>query len=86
MLCAAKAGVDIIMLDNFSPIKIKKSVDLLKKEGYRKNILIEVSGGINFENYLDYASSQVDILSIGALTHSVKSIDMTLKIEKEIKC
>lgn len=84
MFCAVKAGVDIIMLDNFPLKKIKKAIDLLKTEGFRENIIIEASGGINFENYIDYASAQVDIVSLGSLTHSVKSIDLTLKIEKEI--
>jgi len=84
MFCAVKAGVDIIMLDNFPLKKIKKAIDLLKTEGFRENIIIEASGGINFENYIDYASAQVDIISLGSLTHSVKSIDLTLKIEKEI--
>lgn len=82
VMLAAKAGVDIIMLDNFTPKKIKEAVNLLKKEGYYGKLLLEASGGINFENFLDYASTQVDIISLGALTHSVKSIDMALKIIK----
>jgi nicotinate-nucleotide pyrophosphorylase (carboxylating) len=82
MLYAAKAGVDIIMLDNFTPAKIKKAMFLLKKEGYRENVLIEVSGGITQKNYLEYASTQVDIISMGSLTHNVKSIDLTLEIKK----
>ena len=82
MLCAAKASVDIIMLDNFTPTEIKKAIAILKKEGYRENILIEASGGITQKNYFEYASTQVDIISMGALTHDVKSIDLTLKIKK----
>lgn len=82
MLYAAKAGVDIIMLDNFTPAKIKKAMFLLKKEGYRENVLIEASGGITQKNYLEYASTQVDIISMGSLTHNVKSIDLTLEIKK----
>ena len=82
MLYAAKAGVDIIMLDNFTPAKIKKAITILKKEGYRENILIEASGGITQKNYLEYASTQVDIISMGILTHNVKSIDLTLEIKK----
>lgn len=83
VLIAAKAGVDIIMLDNFSPEKINEAIDLLKTKGYLGNLILEASGGITFENVLDYASTQVDIISIGALTHSVKSLDMSLKIINE---
>ena len=84
MLFAAKAGVDIIMLDNFTPAKIRKALLLLTKEGYREKVIIEASGGITQENYLDYASTKVDIISMGALTHNVKSIDLTLKIKKKL--
>jgi nicotinate-nucleotide pyrophosphorylase (carboxylating) len=83
VLIAARAGVDIIMLDNFSPEKINEAIDLLKTEGYFGKVILEASGGINFENLLDYASTQVDIISMGALTHSVKSLDMSLKIINE---
>ena len=80
VLIAARAGVDIIMLDNFSPEKINEAIDLLKTKGYFGNLVLEASGGITFENLLDYASTQVNVISIGALTHSVKSLDMSLKI------
>lgn len=82
MLYAVKEGVDIIMLDNFTPAKIKKAIFLLKKEGYRDNVLIEASGGITQKNYLEYAATQVDIISMGSLTHNVKSVDLTLEIKK----
>jgi nicotinate-nucleotide pyrophosphorylase (carboxylating) len=82
VLLVARAGVDIIMLDNFSPKKIYEAIDLLKKEGYFGKILLEASGGINFKNFLDYAFTQVDIISLGALTHSIKSLDIAMKIVK----
>ncbi|MCW3997897.1 MAG: carboxylating nicotinate-nucleotide diphosphorylase [Candidatus Bathyarchaeota archaeon] len=85
VLLAASAGVDIIMLDNFSPEKISKAINLLKKEGWFGKLLLEASGGINFENLLDYASTKVDIISLGAITHSVKSLDMALKIVNKNK-
>lgn len=85
VLLAARAGVGIIMLDNFSPKKINEAIALLKKEGFFGKLLLEASGGITFENLLDYASTKVDIISLGALTHSVKSLDMALKIVKKNK-
>jgi nicotinate-nucleotide pyrophosphorylase (carboxylating) len=84
VLKAAEAGADIIMLDNFSPKQIKKATVLLKKAGFLGKILLEVSGGITVENLLDYASTRVDIISLGELTHSAKTLDISLEIA-EIK-
>lgn len=81
-ILAAKNGVDIIMLDNFSPIEIKKTIDILKKENLRDKVLLEASGGITLDNVEDFASTGVDILSVGMLTHSVKALDMSLEIYK----
>jgi nicotinate-nucleotide pyrophosphorylase (carboxylating) len=79
---AASAGADIVMLDNFSPEQVREAVDALKKTGFFGKILLEVSGGITEQNLLDYASAQVDIVSMGALTHSVKALDISLEIVK----
>ena len=79
----AEAGADIIMLDNFSPKQVKIAVDLLKRAGFFGKVLLEVSGGINSENLLEYAASQVDIISLGELTHSVKALDISLEIIKK---
>jgi len=81
-LIAAKAGADIIMLDNFSPKQAKVAGEALKKAGFSK-VLLEVSGGITDENLLEYATAQVDIISMGELTHSVKALDISLEIVKE---
>ncbi len=81
-LKAATLGVDIIMLDNFSPKMVKETMNALKQKGLREKVLIEVSGGITPETVLDYASYNPDIISCGALTNSVKAVDMSLKIEK----
>jgi len=78
-LKAAKAGVDIIMLDNFSPKQAKETGEALRKAGFG-NVLLEVSGGITSENLLEYAKAQVDIISMGELTHSVKALDISLEI------
>jgi nicotinate-nucleotide pyrophosphorylase (carboxylating) len=80
-LIAAKAGADIVMLDNFSPKQTQQAANRLRKAGL-DNVLLEVSGGITSENLLEYAKAQVDIISMGALTHSVKAIDISLEIEK----
>jgi len=79
-LKAAEAGADIIMLDNFSPKQIREASKALKKAGFFGKILLEISGGITAENLLKYASTQVNIISIGALTHSVRALDVSLEI------
>ena len=79
---AAKAGANIIMLDNFSPQQIKETLALLEKEGLRGKILIEASGGVNEQNILEFAATGVDILSLGEITHSVKALDMSLEVVK----
>ena len=79
-LKAAEAGADIIMLDNFSPKQIREASKALKKAGFFGKILLEISGGITAENLLKYASTQVNIISMGALTHSVRALDVSLEI------
>ena len=79
---AAKAGADIVMLDNFSPQQIKETIALLEKEGLRGKILIEASGGVNEQNILEFAATEVDILSLGEITNSVKALDMSLEVVK----
>jgi nicotinate-nucleotide pyrophosphorylase (carboxylating) len=79
---AAKAGADIIMLDNFSPQQVKGTIALLKREGFRNKVLIEVSGGVNKQNILKFADAEPDILSLGEITDSVKALDISLNIVK----
>lgn len=67
-------GVDRIMLDNFSPDETRKAVEIIDGR-----IEIESSGGITFDTLRDYASCGVDYISVGALTHHIKSLDMSLK-------
>ncbi len=66
--------VDRIMLDNFSPEIIIEALKLVNKK-----FETEASGGINFENIISYAQTGVDFISVGALTHQAKSIDLSLK-------
>ena len=81
-LKAAEAGADIVMLDNFSPKQVREAVKALKTAGFFGKVLLEVSGGITEENLLEYASAKVGIISMGALTHSVKSLDISLEMNK----
>jgi nicotinate-nucleotide pyrophosphorylase (carboxylating) len=67
-------GVNRIMLDNFSVPDTKKAVDLIAGR-YET----ESSGGITFDTIRDYAEQGVDFISVGALTHSVKGLDMSFK-------
>jgi len=77
---AAKEGATIIMLDNFSPTQIIKTIAVLKNKKLRKNVLLEASGGINSKNISKYGKTGVDIISIGSITNSVKGIDVSLEI------
>ena len=73
---------DIIMLDNMTPTDVKRAVVLRNKTG--KNPLLEVSGNINLDNVLTFANYGVDMISIGSLTHSVESIDLSLEIDATV--
>jgi nicotinate-nucleotide pyrophosphorylase (carboxylating) len=77
---AAKAKVDIIMLDNLSPNQIRKTLEALKKNKLRSKVLVEASGGITEGNVLDFAATGVDVLSLGEITQSAKALDMSLEI------
>jgi nicotinate-nucleotide pyrophosphorylase (carboxylating) len=70
-------GVDRIMLDNFTVTDLLKAVKLINKR-YE----IEASGGININNIRHYAETGVDYISVGALTHHIQSLDMSLKVVK----
>ena len=67
-------GVDRIMLDNFTPEKSREAVKIVNGR-----VALESSGGITFDSIRQYAETGVDYISVGALTHSVKSLDMSLK-------
>ena len=70
----AIGGVDRIMLDNFTPENTRKAVEIIAGR-YET----ESSGGITFDTLRDYAECGVDFISVGALTHSVKGLDMSFK-------
>ena len=73
----ATGGIDRIMLDNFSPADTRKAVEII---GGR--VEVESSGGITYDTLREYAECGVDVISVGALTHSVKSLDMSFKAVK----
>jgi nicotinate-nucleotide pyrophosphorylase (carboxylating) len=77
---AAKEGATIIMLDNFSPSQIKRTIKVLKNQKLRNKVMLEASGGINSKNIFKYGQTEVDIISVGSITNSVKGIDMSLEI------
>jgi len=80
-LIAAEAGVDIVMLDNMNPSEIKKTIAVLEKNKMRDRILIEASGGVTLENISEYAKTGVDVISVGALTHSAPALNINLRIK-----
>jgi len=67
-------GVDRVMLDNFTPTDLKKAIDLVDGR-----LETEASGGINIDTIRAFAESGVDFISVGALTHQIKSLDISLK-------
>lgn len=82
-----KFGINgFIMLDNFSPKNVKKTIKALKKSGLRGKIGIEVSGGITPLNVAQYAKTGADIISMGGLTHSAPMLDLSLRFQTPIKC
>jgi nicotinate-nucleotide pyrophosphorylase (carboxylating) len=78
---AAQSGSDVIMFDNMSPRQVQKSLDALIQKGLRDRVIIEISGGIDAGTIVEYASLGVNVISIGALTHSVKNIPVHLEIQ-----
>jgi nicotinate-nucleotide pyrophosphorylase (carboxylating) len=67
--------VDYLLLDNMSPDELRRAVAL---RGDRKGPLLEASGGVTLETVADIAASGVDFISVGAITHSVKALDLAL--------
>jgi nicotinate-nucleotide pyrophosphorylase (carboxylating) len=75
---AVEAGADIVMLDNMSVEEMRRAV---KSMGGR--VLVEASGGVTLENVRTVAETGVDLISVGALTHSVKALDISLELETQ---
>ncbi len=76
---AAEAGADELLLDNMTPARVREVVATLGAAGRRP--VLEASGGITSENARAYAEAGVDIISMGAITHSAPALDMSLEVE-----
>ena len=72
---ALESGVDIIMLDNMNLNDIRKAVTLIDGRA-----LIEVSGGVTLDTLAEFANTGVDIISIGALTHAARAVDISMRV------
>ena len=75
---ALEAGAEVIMLDNMSPAQIKAAVSLINKAA-----IVEISGGVRLSTMADYALPGVDVISVGALTHSAPAADFSMIIFNE---
>ena len=76
---AVEAGADIIMLDNQTPEEAQKLVEMARN--MNPNIILEASGGMNLDTVRSYAEAGVDLISVGALTHSARAMDISFKIK-----
>ena len=79
-ILAVNSGATIAMLDNFSPVQIKKTITALQKKKLRNKVKLEASGGINSKNITAYAKTGVDMISVGSITNSVKGLDLSLEV------
>ena len=79
-ILAANSGATIVMLDNFSPAKIEKTITALQKKKLRNKVKLEASGGVSSKNIAAYAKTGVDMISVGSITNSVKSLDLSLEV------
>ena len=75
---ASDAGADTVMLDNMIPEEMRRAVRLVNGQA-----LLEASGGITLDNVRDIAGTGVNFISIGALTHSAKALDISLELESQ---
>lgn len=77
---AARAGADLILLDNMGPAEVTGAIEALRVAGLRDHVLVEVSGGVTPEAAPDYGGTGADLVSMGALTHTVRNVDVGLDI------
>lgn len=79
-IAAIRAGADIVMLDNFSPLRAGRAIKEITKLGLRKKAVIEISGRVGHDNIRQYAKAKPDYISVGYITHSPRAVDMSLEI------
>ena len=70
----------LILLDNMAPRELARAVDALRQKRVWEHVLIEASGGICESNIEDYAEHGADAISVGALTHSARALDLCQRI------
>jgi nicotinate-nucleotide pyrophosphorylase (carboxylating) len=80
---ALELAPDVILLDNMTPEMTAESVRMVRQHDSTRKILTEASGGITLANVRAYAEAGVDWISVGALTHSTPSVDLSFEIEPE---
>jgi nicotinate-nucleotide pyrophosphorylase (carboxylating) len=80
---ALDAGATLVMCDNMTPDEVRACVQLVRSHprGATGSVLVEASGGVNLENVAAYARAGADVISVGALTHSVIALDIGLDLE-----
>ena len=81
-IMAAGAGADIILLDNMTPGAVFETVQALIDRGLRERVVLEVSGNVAGGDLARYAATGIDVISMGALTHTVRNFDVSLDIVK----
>lgn len=72
-------GAEAVLLDNMTPNQVRQAVELVS--GLERRIPLEASGGITLENVREYAMAGVNFISVGALTHSVDAVDLSMRIQ-----
>lgn len=77
---ALSARADVILLDNMTPALVREAIALLPPRGDARRPLIEISGGVNINTVRAYAEAGADIISVGAITHSVSAADLSMEI------
>ena len=80
-IIACENGADIVMFDNMTPQEVQDTLNALEEKDLRKDVLIEISGGITEDNILDYAPLDVDIISLGSITHQASSLNFSLDMD-----
>ena len=77
---AARAGADVVMLDNMRVEEVAEALELLEREGLRRSVVVEVSGGIDEGNIADYARLGPDVVSTSAITMRPERVDLSLEV------
>ncbi len=82
---AARAGADIVMLDNMAPSQISRAIKALEREGLRSRVSLEASGGIDPSNIARFAATGVDVISTSYMTMRSHALDLSLKITEPLQ-